>query len=84
MRQKIDASYMSKLRAKQITEKQARGLEERIEEAEKEAEMIAAGKRAAAKKEAERLAVLEQERENMKAQLNQMESRKDLEREARN
>ena len=52
MRKKIDASYVSKQRAQQLTEKQVRTLEEKTAEAEKEAEMIAAVQKEMQRREA--------------------------------
>ena len=52
-------------------------------ESQKEAEMIAAGKRETETREAQRRALLEQEKKNQQTLQAQMEGRKELEREAR-
>ena len=83
MRKKIDLSYMNKERAKQLNEKQVRTLEEKTQESQQEAEMIAAGKRETQRREAQRLALLEKERNNQLSLQEQMEGRKELEKEAR-
>lgn len=83
MRKKIDLSYMNKERAKQLNEKQVRTLEEKTQESQKEAEMIAAAKRETQMREAQRQALLEKERVNQLSLQEQMEGRKELEKEAR-
>jgi hypothetical protein len=83
MRKKIDLSYMNKERAKQLNEKQVRTLEEKTQESQQEAEMIAAAKRETQRREAQRLALLEKERNNQLSLQEQMEGRKELEKEAR-
>ena len=83
MRKKIDLSYMNKERAKQRNEKQVRTLEEKTQESQQEAEMIAAAKRETQRREAQRLALLEKERNNQLSLQEQMEGRKELEKEAR-
>ncbi len=83
MRKKIDLSYMNKERAKQLNEKQVRTLEEKTQESQQEAEMIAAAKRETQRREAQRLALLEKERNNQLFLQEQMEGRKELEKEAR-
>ncbi len=83
MRKKIDLSYMNKERAKQLNEKQVRTLEEKTQESQQEAEMIAAAKRETQRRETQRLALLEKERNNQLSLQEQMEGRKELEKEAR-
>ena len=83
MRKKIDLSYMNKERAKQLNEKQVRTLEEKTQESQQEAEMIAAAKREIQRRETQRLALLEKERNNQLSLQEQMEGRKELEKEAR-
>jgi hypothetical protein len=83
MRKKIDLSYMNKERAKQLNEKQVRTLEEKTQESQQEAELISAAKRETQRREAQRLALLEKERNNQLSLQEQMEGRKELEKEAR-
>lgn len=83
MRKKIDASYVSKERARQMADNQSRILEDKISQAEQEALMLAEGQKQAARKEAERRALLEAEKDNRRVIESQIGSRKEIEREAR-
>lgn len=78
LRRKIDASYVTKERARQQAEQQVRGLELKAEEAKREAEMVAAGVREQQKREQERREKEERERQAQKEQKIQMEGRKEL------
>lgn len=51
MKKKIESSYVTKERAKQLAEKQVRTLESKIKESEIEADMLIRGQRAAELKE---------------------------------